>query len=440
MNDLAPSFEPQTGQVILEGLPTGAAGEATLAPAPGVELAFDRADGRLSRVVVDTETASGHLTVGEQVAEMLTRLLGPETLAVVTGSAGQRTLSPEPGLCLALSRLARLDAAEVTSPVARSSPWWAAEAAGLAERAGLPARALAEARQAVRGLARAVAHQTLPDEAARAALAVAGIAEADEPEAASQLRERLAQPGPQLPPCGPGWDAAAEVEGLEKDQVRLPGLHWVLDPGLIPEGLFRSGLSPHSDLSIWHKSGEGRLVVEAQLAPGAECCVLDRCRARLVDPEVRRVLAQAGFNQPEGQAGARVRAELALPFPLHELHETWVEVVEGELRPVRSARGHRIRRALRWADTALRAERRPAGIAPRSTDDDWAALAAVAWERCRRDWEYAGDVDRAFLAGRRLADLEPGTCLPDAPSTTAAFLAGRPPLDGPAYLAELLGE
>ena len=438
MNDLAPSFEAETGQVILEGLPAGAAGEAILVPVPGVDLAFDRADGHLSRVVVDTETTGGKIIFGEQAATMLTRLFGREVLAVATGSGGQPPLSAEPALCLALSRLARLDAARVTSPVARSSPWWAAEAADLAERAGLPARARAEARRAVCGLAKAVAHQALPDEACRTALAVAGIAAADDPEAASRLRESIdtTLAGTPRPPSGPGLDVAAEVEGLAKDQVRLPGLHWVLDPGLVPEGLFRSGLSPHSDLSVWRKSGEGPLVVEAQLAPGAECGVLDRCRARLVDPEVRRVLAQASFTA----AGARVRAELVLPFPLDELHDTWVEVVEGEHRPVRSARGHQIRRALRWADAALRAGRRPAGLAPWSTGDDWAALAAVAWERCRRDWECAGDADRAFLAAYRLAELDPGTFLPDAPSATAARLARRPPLDGPSYLAELLGE
>jgi len=442
MNDLAPSFEQETGQVILEGLPAGAAGEATLVPVSGVNLAFDLADGHLSRVVVDTDTAGGKIIVGEQAAAMLTRLFGQEVLAVTSRSGTERALSPEPALCLALSRLARLDAARVTSPVAWSSPWWAAEAADLAECAGLPARARTEARRAVCGLAKVMTHQALPDEAYRTALAVASIAAADNPEAASQLRESMTATRPGMPPPGrPGLGVAAEVEGLEKDQVRLPALHWALDPGLIPEGLFRPGLSPHSDLSVRHESGEGRIVVEAHLAPGAECCALDRCRARLVDPEVRRILTQASFAVlTKGQLGARVRAELALRFPLAEVNEPWVEVVAGESRPVRSARGHRIRRALRWADAGLRAERRPPGIAPQSTGDDWAALATVVWERCRRDWESAGDADRAFLAACRLANLNRGTRLPEAPSTTAARLARRPQLDGPSYLAELIGE
>jgi hypothetical protein len=327
--------------------------------------------------------------------------------------------------------------------VPRSSPWWAAEAAELAERAGLKARARAEARRAVRDLTKARGHQTFPAQASRTALAVAGIAATDEPEAASQLKESIgrapAEPlGPWLTrqPSPVRGDVAAELERLEKDQVLLPGLQWMLDPGLVPEGLFQPGLSPHSDLVIRHEGGADRIVVEALLAPGAECAALGRCQARLVDPTVRRVLAHASFTE----SGSRVKAELQLPFPLDELLQTWIEVVEGEDRPVRSAKGHRIRRALRWADAALRAERGPAGLAPRSAGGDWAALAAVAWEQCRRDWESAGDTDRAFLAARRLAALDPRTRPPKAPSTTAARLASRAPLPGPTYLAEVLGE
>ena len=446
MNDLTPSYEPETGQVILEGLPAGAGGEARLVPVQGLNLAFDHADGHLSRVVVDGDGADGP---GEPAAAMLVRLLGQQAPSVVRDAVARpgesRVLSPEPGLSAALSSLARLDAARVTSPVPRSSPWWAAEAAELAARAGLPARARAEARQAVRGLMKDRRHRTIPAEASRTALAVAGIAAADEPEAASQVRENIgrapAQPpapwqaaGPQ--PDAAGLDVAAEVERLEKDQVLLPGLQWVLDPSLVPDGLFRPGLSPHSDLVIRYDGGAARGVVEASLAPGADGAALGRCQARLVDPAARRLLAHASF----AGSGPQVRAELLLPFPLDELHETWIEVVEGTLRPVRSAKGHRIRRALRWADVALRAERGPVGLAPRSTGKDWAALAAVAWEQCRRDWESAGDTDRAFLAARRLAALDARPCLPEVPSATAARLASRAPLAGPAYLAEVLGE
>jgi hypothetical protein len=403
------------------------AGEASLIPVPGVDLAFDRADGRLCRVVVDTAGTGGSIAVGEQVAAMLIRLFGAEAPSVVsdiaTESGRGRALSPDPGLSGTLSNLARLDAARATSPVRLGSPWWAAEAAELAQRAGLPVRASAEAHHALAELSGqldSIDTSVLPGQAVRAALAVAAITAADEPAAATRLREAIggrSGPRPAAPSSILEFDVAAEVESLEKDGVRLVGLQWMLDPDLVPEGLFRTGLSPYSDLSVRHEGAEGKVVVEAVLAPDADCGALSRCLARLVDPEVRRVLAQAAFTKT---APDRVRAELQLPFPLDELPESWIEVVQDRLWPVRSAQGHRIRRALRWADAALRAERAPVGLAPHSAHEGWAALAATAWERCRRDWDAAGDDDRAGQAARRQA-------------------VPQPPAGGPAYLAEVLG-
>ena len=442
--NLTPSFERETGQVFLEGLPAGAAGEAPLIPVPGLDLAFDRADGHLCRAVVDAAGTGKSVAVGEQVAVMLTRLFGAEAPSVVSNTAaepagasgGARALSPEPGLAGRLSSLARLDAARPTSPILPDSPWWAAEAAELAESAGLHARARAEAHQALaKLLGQLDSLETLREDAVRAALAVADIAAADKPEAARRLKEAIGKrPGPRLaaPPPMPAFNVAAEVESLEKDRVRLVGLQWMLDPDLVPEGLFRPGLSPYSDLSVRHEGAKGRVEVEALLAPGADCGALARCQARLADPAVRRVLAQAGFTRAEpavtpNRAPSPVRAELQLPFPLDELPESWIEVVQDKHWPVRSAKGHRIRRALRWADAALRAERTPAGLAPQSTHEDWAALAATAWERCRRDWEAADDAHRAELAAQRQAALDPRTCGP------------QPRIGGPAYLAEVLG-
>jgi hypothetical protein len=394
MNDLTPSFERETGQVILEGLRAGAAGEAPLVPVPGLDLAFDRADGRLCRAVVDAAGTDGHIAVGEQVAAILVQLFGAQAPSVVSEPAGARALSPEPGITATLSSLARLEAARATSPIPPGSPWWAAEAAELAERAGLHARARTEA-------------------------AIAG---------ADPSGSRLA---------GPMLDVAAEVASLEKDRVRLAGLQWMLDPDLVPGGLFRPGLSPYSDLVVCHDGATGRVIVEALLAAGADTDALSRCLARLVDPSVRRILAQAVFT--ETPSGAR--AELRLPFPLDEVHESWIEVVQDKHWPVLSAKGHLIRRALRWADAALRAERAPAGLAPESTHEDWAALAAAAWERCRHDWEAAGDADRAYLAAVRQAvpDGKARTCVPQPPSPTAAEIARQAPIEGPGYLAEALG-
>jgi hypothetical protein len=427
---LTPSFERETGQVILESFPAGMAGEAPLIPVPGLDLAFDRIDGRLCRVVVDTAGTDGSIAVGEQVAAMLFRLFGAEAPSVVSdttakpaGSAGARVLSPEPVLAGTLSSLARLDAARATSPVPPGSPWWAAEAAELAERAGLLVRARAEAARALAkllGQLDSIDIAALPEEAAWAALAVAALTAADEPAAATRLRDAInggSGPRPAALPLVPEFDVAAEVESLEKDRVRLVGLQWMLDPDPVPEGLFRTGLSPYSDLSVRHEGAEGKVVVEAVLVPGADCGALSRCLARLVDPDVRRVLAQSAFTNT---APDRVRAELQLPFPLDELPESWIEVVQDKLWPVRSAKGHRIRRALRWADAALRAGRAPVGLAPHSAHEDWASLAAAAWERCRRDWEAAGDAGRADQAARRQA-------------------VPQPPVDGPVYLAEVLG-
>jgi len=441
---LTPSFERETGQVILEGLPSGAAGEAPLIPVPGLDLAFDCADGHLCRVVVDA-AATGESAGSGQAAALLTELFGAEAPGVVSNiaaepagaSGGARELSPEPALAGTLSSLARLDEARAASPVSHGSPWWAAEAAELAERAGLYARARAEAYRALARLPEQLdSLETLPEDAVRAASAVAGIVAIDKPDAARRLAEAIGKrPGPLFTtlPLTPPFDVAAEVESLEKDRVRLVGLQWMLDPDLVPGGLFRFGLSPHSDFSVRHEGDEGWVVVEALLAPGADCGALASCQARLVDPVVRRVLAQVPFTKggpavvPSAPALSRVRAELQLPFPLDELPESWTEVVRAGHWPVRSVRGHRIRRALRWADAALRAERAPAGLAPQSTREDWAALAAAAWERCRRDWEAAGDTHRAKLAAQRQAGPLPRAGGP------------RQGTDGPACLAEVLG-
>jgi hypothetical protein len=430
MNDLTPSFERETGQVILEGLSAGVAGEASLIPVPGLDLAFDRADGHLCRAVVDTAATDGSISVGEQVTVMLIQLFGAHAPSALSDPAGAYVLSPEPRLAGTLSNLARLDAARATSPVLPGSPWWAAEAAELAERAGLPMRARAEAHRALAkllGQLDSIDVAVLPESAARAALAVAALTTADEPAAATRLREAIGGRSG-LPPAAPlpipEFDVAAEVERLEKDRVRLVGLQWMLDPQLVPVGLFRPGLSPYSDLSVRHDGAKGQVVVEAVLAPGADCGALGSYLARLVDPTVHRVLAQAVFAKA---APDRVRADLQLEFPLDELTESWIEVVHDKLWPVRSAKGHRIRRALRWADAALRAERAPVGLAPHSAHEDWAALTAAAWERCRRDWEAVGDADRAELAARRQAVIDPRSRNPSLP------------MDGPAYLAEVLG-
>ena len=203
MNNLTPVFERETGQVILKGPPAGMAGEAPMVPVPGLELAFDRADGRLCRVMVETIGADGPIAFGEQVAAILIMLFGSHAPRVISGAPpwsgeglrggiGEETaaLSPEPGLTAVLSSLARLTAARSTSPVPPSSPWWAAEAADLAQRAGLAARARAEAHRALAQLlAQPDTLHALPEQGVCVALAVASISAATEPDAARRLRE-----------------------------------------------------------------------------------------------------------------------------------------------------------------------------------------------------------------------------------------------------------
>jgi hypothetical protein len=327
---------------------------------------------------------------------MLIRLFGPEAPDVVLSTAasldkelaGTRRLSPEPGLAGTLSNLACVHAVRATSPITLGSSPWTAELAELAERAGLPALASVRAR-----------------------------------------------PQPTVPLAAPVLNVAAEVENLARHKAAPSSLQWVLDPSGVPEGLFRLGLSPCSDLIVGHEGRRRRIVVEALLAMGADCDSLGDCRVRLVDPAVRRILAQASFTG----VGPRVRAELQPPFPLDELLESWIEVVRGKLRTVRSAKTYLTRRALRWADAALRGERAPAGLDPAGTREVWAALAAAAWGQCRLDWAAAGDIDRAYLAARRQAAFDRRTRVPPAPSQTAAEIARQTPFTSPAYLAEAAG-
>ena len=277
--------------------------------------------------------------------------------------------------------------------------------------------------------------KALPAEAVRAVLSVASIYDSTDPQAARRLREavRKLDGRPTVSPAG--FDVAAEAERLEKSSLHASALHWMLDPHLLPEGLFRPGLSPQSDLVV-HDGPNGRVTVQALLAPGAAYEAASRCLVRLVDPVRRHVLAQAAFTAAEDCGGpARVTAKLDLGHPLDEGQDAWIEVVQDKRWPVRSAKGHRIRRALRWADTALRAERAPAGLAAHSTPKDWAALAAAAWDHCRRDWEAAADPCNAALAAERhQAALDVGALRrpavhhrPGLPSRSPRPLTPRPP-------------
>ena len=402
------TWDEEVGQVTLEGLPEGPAGGASLSPAEGVELIFDCAGGQLARVFVAAGEGGSSPAIGEPAVTTLTRLFGTRFCSAIR-QAARRDGDPlpvwgEPGTLAAMSRLARLDAARLTSSMPES-PLWSVEAARLAARAGLSARVAAEAHRAASELASTAGLSARV--LAAAADAVAELVGEAEPGLASQLEEaviaaRSVEPASgsrkhAKPPTLP--DIVAE-DGLGGD---IEQLHWSLDPRLIPAGLFQHLLWPDAELTV--RPERGRLDVEARLAPGADQRVLATCRARLVDPVSRRVLGVAGFHE---LGDSLVRAEIRKRPPPRE---AWVEIVGDAGRPVFSSKLHRIRRAMRWADAALGAGRQTFWLA----DAGWTRLAAAAWGRSAEEWTAAGDHDRAYLAAVQRAAVHPGAAAPPEP-------------------------
>jgi hypothetical protein len=425
-------YDGIAGQVVLEGLPSGPAGEGGLSLAEGIELIFDCADGRLSRVFIDAGEPGGLPSIGEPAMAAVASLFGAQARTAIQQAASRAgdpaTLAKEPGAFAALSRLARLDAARVTSPMA-DSPFWAVEAALLAWRAGLDSRVKAETRWAVNALQRM--DDASLDVLAAATDAIANLVQAAEPELAKRLRERalVSEAGGS---AGihhmrrPLVISDITAEG-EQSEDESGGLQWWLDPRLVPPGLFRRALWPEAELTV-RTEGNG-LVVEAELAPNADRQVLAHCRARLVDSVDRSVVGSAPFRHV---GDSRVQAEMREPL---SRGDKWVEVVDDDARPVLGGQLRHSRRAVRWADAALGACRQASGLA----DAEWVKLAATAWGRCAEDWAAADDPDRAYLAAVRRAAIRPGVVVPNEPSAWAKELAGRPLLVEEPFLAERTG-
>lgn len=364
-----------------------------MTPRPGVELAFDRIGGWLSRVTLAASQSGDAVAVDEETVTWIASVFGAAT-AETLRKASHAQVQCLPPLARqetlgALSRLARLDAARVTSPVP-GSPLWVAEAADLARRVGLSLP--------IRALSPPTAPMTNPENLSTAIPA--------------DVMRMLADGGRRC--AGPrdgGW--------------RLKGL---LDLGLVPHGVFRPGLWPGYDLDVRvHSGGAPLITIEAALLPDALSAGLADCRVRLVDAAARRVLAIAALRP-----GPPFRAWTELPIPawiraIARSGKAWVEVVGDERRPVHGTGLRRVRRALRWADAALRAESQPNGLAPELSDEQWTSLAALAWDRCGANWEAAGDLDRAGLAATR------GAALRDTPGKSEGQAARLLP-----FLAELV--
>jgi hypothetical protein len=430
------SWDEDAGQVRLEGFPEGPGGGASLILAEGVELVFGCATGELSRVCVAAGDPGGPPTIAEPAALAIRNLFGARARDAIRLAARKDgdpiSLKPEPATLAALSRLARLDAARLTSPVS-GSLLWGIEAAQLAARAGLSARTAAEAQATAAALDEAA---DLPAGVLEvAARAMAELVAAAEPDLARRLREATTRPV-LTGPAGAGSAGTSRkrarpfsLPDLATDTRQRGGdldqLHWGLDPRLVPAGIFGPQLWPDAELTV--RPERSRLIVEATLAPGADPRALAACRARLVDPASRSVLATASFRE---LGDSRVRAEIRKRRPPHE---AWVEIVDDVNRPVLSAKLRHIRRAMRWADAALSAGRQTFGLA----DAEWTRLAAVAWGRCAEEWAAAGDQDRAYLAAAREVAMYPGVEIrAEPPSAWAKELVNRPPVKEEPFLAE----
>lgn len=425
------TWDADVGQVTLDRRPEGPAGGTSLNLAEGVELTFDCASGELSRVVVDAAEPGKPPALGEPAAAALTALFGARACTAIRlaprKDGDPLSMRVDRGVLAALSRLARLDAARRTSPMA-DSPLWSVEAAQLAARAGLSARVTAEAYRAASALERA--DDVPPGMLAAAAEAVAELVAAAEPGLARALGEAMVL----AREAGSAGVSRKRARALSLPDMATPAgqrggdldqLHWGLDPRLVPPGVFRPQLWPDAELTV--RPERSRLIVEATLAPGADPRALAACRARLVDPASRSVLATASFRD---LGDSRVRAEIRKRRPPHE---AWVEIVDDVNRPVLSAKLRRIRRAMRWADAALSAGRQTFGLA----DAEWTRLAGVAWGRCAEEWAAAGDQDRAYLAAAREVAMYPGVEIrAEPPSAWAKELVNRPPVKEEPFLAE----
>lgn len=396
--ELAIAVDDDSGQLVAQGAQTGAAGGAVLEPTRGLSLLYDRVSGQLCRLTVELPGVTSDPYDEVAVRRVLRRLFGAEAAQVLgrtfAGADDQPAVvqvSSTPAAA-AYSLLARHDAARATSPVPASA-LWPAEAALLAHNAGLRARARSDAARAAPGLAELLARIALPATVEPVAALVGQLAARDAPEAAAFLDDPARR---WFDGELPAWLAEHQTAGQAPCEQRVGagcspgGPRWALDLALVPSGVLLPALMPGDDLVVRPRPPCG-FEVRVRRGPQGSGEALRACQARLVDPCARTVIAEA----PLTPDGTWMRAILP---GLPELAGCCVEIVGGPGRPVLGERSRRLRRALRWADAALRAERQPFGLAPGLGHSEWSGLAATGWQHCRRSWEAAGDQERAAHA------------------------------------------
>src|SRR5580658_622045 len=77
------TYDQDAGQIVLEGLPCGPAGEAGLSLAEGLDLFFDCADGRLCQVLIEAGEPGNPPAIGEPALAAAASLFGPRARAAV---------------------------------------------------------------------------------------------------------------------------------------------------------------------------------------------------------------------------------------------------------------------------------------------------------------------------------------------------------------------
>jgi hypothetical protein len=200
---------------------------------------------------------------------------------------------------------------------------------------------------------------------------------------------------------GEGFLVDGDWQVEDGPSVAVPAL---LDLATLPTGLFRAAEDPNADLEL-EATGDG-VMVTVKLVRGTSLSGDDGFVARLVDASEHRVLAQGALSGSAGLARATLNLTMSREHPDRDL---WVEVVRGTNERVEGALWHEERKALRWGQAALRAERLRL--------EGWRLAAAGNWARCGDAWALAEDDERAFLGHWRAFILDRKRSQP-APSGT----------------------
>ena len=179
-------------------------------------------------------------------------------------------------------------------------------------------------------------------------------------------------------------------------------LRRILVPPLLPRGSSALACRP-TPTCPRTTAPTRRVMVQAPLAPGADHEAVTRCHTRLVDPAVRRVLAQAPFTKAEVR-GAQVTASSTSPSRWKRARmagSRWCQGPPQPGPPSESAAWCGPRRCAGPMPRCGPSAPRPAS--PRSppvqrlAGQPWPQL---AWERCRRDWAAAGEPFTVSPGGR----------------------------------------